>query len=210
MSVGRGYWPEALLRCGVLCKGRGARPAELAPAVWASLCVRTSSVGSLSPFTMHPHPTPTLQPPSPPPHPFLSLPSHGAAQCSYTAPASISIHPSHPPHPPPPGTAPPSFAANADPVDLVLLMACSEGDDGKVEECLNAGAHPDVVVSERALRAAPAFNPCLPRSRPRLCCPPSTVMLLWFGSPPMAFTGPPCSPHQPTPPLSPAPPPAGL
>jgi ankyrin repeat protein len=29
-------------------------------------------------------------------------------------------------------------------VDLLLLMACSEGDDGKVEELLAAGANPAV------------------------------------------------------------------
>lgn len=40
------------------------------------------------------------------------------------------------------------IASGADPVDLVLLMACSEGDDGKVEECLKSGAHPDAKDHE--------------------------------------------------------------
>ncbi len=31
-------------------------------------------------------------------------------------------------------------------MDLLLLMACSEGDDGKVEELLDAGADPNVKV----------------------------------------------------------------
>ncbi|GAB4824046.1 hypothetical protein N2152v2_011092 [Parachlorella kessleri] len=39
-------------------------------------------------------------------------------------------------------------ATGSDPVDLILLMACSEGDDGKVEECLKSGAHPDTVDHE--------------------------------------------------------------
>lgn len=34
------------------------------------------------------------------------------------------------------------LASGIHPVDLLLLMACTEGDDGKVEELLEAGANP--------------------------------------------------------------------
>ncbi len=40
--------------------------------------------------------------------------------------------------------APLASAAGTSPVDLLLLMACSENDDGKVEELLESGADPNI------------------------------------------------------------------
>ena len=51
------------------------------------------------------------------------------------------------PRPPPtPPHPPPTRAGGTHPCDLLLLMACSEGDDGKVAELLEAGADPSVKV----------------------------------------------------------------
>lgn len=44
----------------------------------------------------------------------------------------------------PPGL--PSLAGGTHPCDLLLLMACSENDDGKVTELLKAGADPTIKV----------------------------------------------------------------
>lgn len=66
-------------------------------------------------------------------------------------------HASPPPHPHPQGNydrCEAMLASGTHPCDLLLLMACSEGDDGKVNEMLKAGANPNVKV-----RLAPRLSP---------------------------------------------------
>ena len=61
------------------------------------------------------------------------------------------------------GALPP--AGGNEPVDLLLLMSCSENDTPKVEELLSAGANPTVKVRRAQLALVPV---CVMRST--LCC----------------------------------------
>lgn len=44
-------------------------------------------------------------------------------------------------------------------MDLLLLMACSENDDGKVEELLDAGADPNIKVKPGPAAGACSWRP---------------------------------------------------
>ena len=74
-----------------------------------------------------------------------SLPAASPASCLHLPPACQleARGGSQVRHDPPLPSWPPG---GIHPCDLLLLMACTEGDDGKVNELLEAGADPNVKV----------------------------------------------------------------